>query len=182
MLRDSAARLLKERISGTLIKDLLKEDKGYAESLWKEMAELGWFGLIYDEQYGGSGMSFSDLCFLFEEIGKSGLASPFFTSVILSGMVINEAGDEDLKEACLPAIADGSKIWTLALRNGHGQDDHAAPALMAKEEDGALAVSGTRVLVPYAHVADEIIVCAALDSAKGKGPTLIKIEGAAAGP
>ena len=56
------------------------------------MANLGWLGMTYDEQYGGSGMNFFDICVLFEEIGKSGFPSPFFSSAILSGMVINRRG------------------------------------------------------------------------------------------
>lgn len=181
MLKDSAARFLKEKVTGTLIKDLLKEEKGYSESLWKEMAGLGWLGLIYDEQYGGSGMSFMDICCLFEEIGKSGFASPFYSSAVLSGMVINESGEEGLKKAYLPAIAQGAKILTLALIDEQGRYDYAAPALSAKERGDTYVLNGTRLLVPYANVADEIIVCAQVDSANGKGPTLFKVDGKTAG-
>ncbi|MFB0567372.1 MAG: acyl-CoA dehydrogenase family protein, partial [Candidatus Bathyarchaeia archaeon] len=45
-------------------------EKGYSPELWQEMVELGWMGLVFPEEYGGSGMSFLDLVVLLEEIGR----------------------------------------------------------------------------------------------------------------
>ncbi len=181
MLKDNAARFLKEKCTGTFIKNMIKKEKGYSEAIWKEMANLGWLGLIYDEEYGGSGMSFFDICILFEEIGKAGLPSPFFCSAILSGLILNEAGSSALKKAYLPAISAGEKILTVGLMNEQGEYDYSGPALKAKESGGAFLLNGTRLLVPYANVADEILVCAQVEGSKGKGPTLFKIDGKAAG-
>lgn len=181
MLKDSAARFVKEKITARLIKELVKEEKGYSQSLWKEMAELGWLGLIYEEQYGGSGMSIFDICCLFEELGKSGFASPFYSSAILSGMIINEAGDADLKKAYLPALIQGKKLLTIALMDEQGRYDYSAPSLRAEKNGNTYVLNGTRLLVPYANVTNEILVCAEVDSAKGKGPTLFKISRASAG-
>jgi len=176
MLKESVARFLKEKVSSNLIKELVKGDKGYSESLWKEMAQLGWLGLIFEESYGGSGTAFFDICILFEEIGKSGLSSPFYCSAILCGMIVNETGDTDLKNAYLPAIAQGEKILTLAVVNEEGQYDYSVPDLSAKKSGDSYILNGTRLLVPYASVADEILVCAKVNGTKTRGPTLFKIS------
>ena len=61
MLRESAERFLREKCPPSLVKELAKGEIGYSTTLWKEMAELGWLGLIYDEDYGGNGGAFFDL-------------------------------------------------------------------------------------------------------------------------
>ena len=52
LLRDSAARFLKDNCPSSFVKEIIKEDTGFSKNIWKEMAELGWLGLIYDEKYG----------------------------------------------------------------------------------------------------------------------------------
>ncbi len=180
MLQSSAEKFCKEKSPSAFVKSMIKDAKGYSEAQWKEMANLGWLGLIYDEKYGGSGGSFFDLFILFEEIGKVQLPSPFLCSAIFAGLLLQEAGDENLKKAYLPLMIQGEKILTIALRNDQGHYDHASPALAAKEgEDGSYGIQGTRILVPYAHVAEEMIVCANLKGRKASGPTLFKVSGKA---
>ncbi len=182
MLQSSAEKFCKEKSPSPFVKNMIKDEKGFSEAHWKEMANLGWLGLIYDEKYGGSGGSFFDLFILFEEIGKTQLPSPFLCSAVFAGLLINEAGDENLKKTYLPPVIQGEKILTIGLRNEQGQYDHAAPALEAKESGGgSYVIKGTRILVPYAQVADEIIVCANLKGEKASGPTLFKVSGKASG-
>lgn len=182
LLKNNAGRYLKEKCPTSFVKDILKDEKGFSTSTWKEMAEMGWLGLIYDEQYGGIGGSFFDLFILFEEMGKVLLPSPFFYSAIFSGMLIREAGDANLKAEYLPAIIRGEKILTVGLLDERGRYDYEQPNLGAKESsDGSYAVEGTRILVPYAHIAHEILVCANVKGVKAEGPTLLKIHGQAEG-
>ena len=174
MLQESARRYLTQNCPPSSTRELLKSEKGFSESVWKKLAELGWLGLIYNEKYGGSGGSFFDLMILFEEMGRVLLPSPFFCSAVLSGMVIEEAGDETLKEAILPDLIQGHRIWTLALLNEKGEDDSAAPDFMAEKSDqGGYSLDGVRLLVPYAQQADEILVCA---NTADFGPTLFRSE------
>jgi len=177
MLKNSAERYLKEKCPPSLVKGLIDDEKGFSTEIWREMAELGWLGLIYDEQYGGSEGSFFDLFILFEEIGKVLLPSPFFCSAVLSGLLINEAGDRKLKEAALPAIIEGKNILTPALFDEQGRYDGDSPRLEAtKGRDGSFLISGTRLLVPYAHIADGILLCANVKDSETRGPTLFKID------
>ena len=182
LLKNSAERYLKEKCPSSFVKEIIKEEAGFSQTIWKEMAELGWLGLIYDEKYGGTGSPFFDLLILFEEIGKALLPSPFFCSAIMSGLIIDEAGDHKLKDEYLPLIIQGEKIFTTGLLNEQGRYDFDAPDLEAKEsQDGGYIMSGTRILVPYGHIADAILVCSKVNGSRGGGPTIFKIDSQADG-
>jgi len=178
MLKSSGEKFLKDKSPCSFVKSILKEEKGFSEALWKEMADLGWLGLVYGQQYGGSGGEFFDLFVLFEEMGKAVLPSPFLCSAVFAGQLVNEAGDESVKKESLPEIIEGKKILTVGLRNERGVYDYQDPALEAQEVgEGSYRLKGIRLLVPYAHVADEILVCAKLmKGSKTFGPTLFKTK------
>jgi len=176
MLKSNAEKFMKEKSPGSFVKNTLKEEKGFSGALWKEMADLGWLGLIHAEPYGGSGGNFFDLFVLFEEMGKAVFPSPFFCSAVFAGLLINEAGDERVKKACLPGIIEGKKILTVGLQNDQGFYDYQKPALEARAVGkDSFRVRGTCLLVPYAHVAEEILVCArVIKGSRSSGSTLFK--------
>ena len=178
MLKSNAEKFMKEKSPSSFVKNILKEEKGFSPALWKEMADLGWLGLIHGEAYGGSGGDFFDLFVLFEEMGKAVLPSPFFCSAVFAGLLIQGAGDDRLRKEYLPGILQGKRILTVGLRNEQGVYDYPAPDLVAQETGkGSYRIKGTRLLVPYAHVADEILVCARLrKGSRSFGPTLFKTE------
>ena len=183
MLKSNAEKFMKEKSPSSFVKNVLKEERGFSEAIWKEMANLGWLGLVYGDQYGGSGGDFFDLFILFEEMGKAVLPSPFFCSAVFAGLLIDEAGDEQVKKEYLPGIIEGKKILTVGLRNERGLYDCQDPALEAQEAgEGSYRIKGTRLLVPYAHVADEIVVCAKLmKGSRVSGPTLFKTKSKGSG-
>jgi len=182
LVKNNAERFLKEKSPASFVKAMIKDEKGYSPAIWKEMAELGWLGFIYDEKYGGMSGAFFDLFILFKEIGKTLLPSPFFCSAVLAGLILNEAGDEKLKESYLPSIIQGEKILTVALMDDRGRWDAKGQSLAAREQAGSsYGLNGTRLLVPFAHIADEIITCASVQGAKNQGPTLFKIDRKAPG-
>ena len=79
------------------------------------MTELGWAGLMFPEQYGGSGYTFVELCVLMEEFGRALLPSPFHSTVLTFGLPILFGGSDAQKARYLPAIAEGKHLGTLAL-------------------------------------------------------------------
>jgi alkylation response protein AidB-like acyl-CoA dehydrogenase len=178
MLKSNAEKFMKEKSPSSFVKNILKEEKGFSPALWKEMADLGWLGLIHGEAYGGSGGDFFDLFVLFEEMGKAVLPSPFFCSAVFAGLLIQVAGDDRLRKEYLPGILQGKRILTVGLRNEQGVYDYPDPDLVAQETGkGSYRIKGTRLLVPYAHVADEILVCARLrKGSRSFGPTLFKTK------
>ena len=50
LLKESAERFLREKCSSALVREFIKGEDGYSKTIWKEMAELGWLGLIHKEK------------------------------------------------------------------------------------------------------------------------------------
>ncbi len=136
------------------------DDKGYSPQLERKMADLGWFGLVFPEKYGGSGGDFTDLLVLLEEMGRALLPSIFFPTVVLGGLPVLEIGSEEQKQRFLPKIAEGKTNFTLALTepdSGYSADSIRVNAVADKD---GYVINGVKLFVPYAHVAD-FIMCVA---------------------
>ena len=72
LLKDSAAEFLNDKSPVTHMRQLrdTKDETGFSRALWKEMAELGWTGIIFPEEYGGAEMGYAELGVLMEESGR----------------------------------------------------------------------------------------------------------------
>jgi alkylation response protein AidB-like acyl-CoA dehydrogenase len=167
MLKKAARDFLTDKCPKTLVKEMEEDEKGYSPQLWREMAELGWMGLAFPEQYGGSEMQFLDLSILLEEMGRACLPGPFFSTVVLGGLSILDIGSEEQKQGYLPQIADGKAIWTLALTEPSGSYDAAAIEVEAVADGDDYVISGTKLFVPDAHIADYLL-CVARTNKRAK--------------
>jgi 3-oxocholest-4-en-26-oyl-CoA dehydrogenase beta subunit len=159
MLQESARRFLKERCPSTYVRAMAEDEKGYAPGLWKDMADLGWMGLMIPEPWGGSEMDFLHLAVLLREMGYFCLPGPFFSTVVIGGLALLEAGNEKQKEALLPLVAGGEGLLTLAWLEAEGTYSPEGIQLKAEGKDG-YRLTGTKLFVPYAQGAHTLI-CAA---------------------
>lgn len=159
-------------------KEIEKEVKGYDPETWSHMAELGWMGLVLPEEYGGSNANFMDLIVLFEEIGRNILPGPFFSTVALAAIPLMDFATEDQKAKYLPEIARGEKIWTLAINEISPDFDPSAIRTEATLENGKYVLNGEKMFVPYANVADYMLVVARTGSTGDprKGLTLFIMD------
>jgi len=160
MLKTAARDFLSEKCSKTLVREMETDEKGYSPELWQEMAQLGWMGLAFPESYGGSGMSLLDLSVLLEEMGRACLPGPFFSSIVLGGLTVLEAGNDEQKQKHLPRIASGEEIFTLALTEASGHYDAASITVEATTDGDAYVINGTKLFVPDAHIADYLLCVA----------------------
>lgn len=160
MLKTMARDFLTDKCPKTLVREMEEDEKGYPPELWREMAELGWMGLVIPEEYGGSGMTFLDLAVLLEEIAKACLPGPFFSTVVLGGLPILNAGSDEQKQEYLPKIASGEAIFTLALTEASAVYDASSIAVKATADGDSYIINGTKLFVPDAHIADYILCVA----------------------
>ncbi|UCC60158.1 MAG: acyl-CoA/acyl-ACP dehydrogenase [Dehalococcoidia bacterium] len=160
MLKRSARDVLQHECPKTLVKQLDESEEGYSPELWRKMAELGWLGLLFPEEYGGSGGSFVDLTVLLEEMGYNILPGPFFSTVILGGLPLLSAGSEEQKEDLLPKVAGGEKILTMALTEPSVSYEASAVKTTAIAANDGYVINGTKLFVPDANVADTILCVA----------------------
>lgn len=160
MLRKMARDFLTDKCPKTLVKEMEEDEKGYSPQLWQEMAGLGWLGLVFPESYGGGGMGFLDLAVLLEETGRACLPGPFFSTVVLGGLPILDAGKEEQKEEYIPKIASGEAIFTLALTEASARYDAASIAVKATADNNDYIITGTKLFVPDAHITDYLLCVA----------------------
>jgi alkylation response protein AidB-like acyl-CoA dehydrogenase len=160
MLRKAARDFLTTKCPKSLVREMAKDEKGYPPQLWQQMGEMGWMGLNIPEEYGGSGAGFFDLVVLLEEMGRACLPGPFFSTVILGGLTLLEAGSEEQKKEILPKLAEGKLLLTLALTEPSATYTADGIRTTATKRGKEFLVQGTKLFVPDAHISDYII-CAA---------------------
>ena len=161
MLRKTARDFLADKCSNKFVKEMEESETGYSRELWQEMAELGWMGLAFPGKYGGGDMSFLDLAVLLEEMGRACLPGPFFSTVVLGGLSILDVGSEEQKQEYLPQLIRGEKIFTLALTEpGYHNYDASSVTVEATRDDDNYIISGTKLFVPDAHIADYLLCVA----------------------
>ena len=97
MLKTSAQDFLSRECPLTLVREMEEDPRGFTDELWRQMINLGWTGVAFPEQYGGTGGNFADLGVLLEEIGRSLAPAPFFSTVVLGGMTVLDAGSDAQK-------------------------------------------------------------------------------------
>ncbi|MFH2013281.1 MAG: acyl-CoA dehydrogenase family protein [Pseudomonadota bacterium] len=167
ILKDMAKNFLAKECPKSLVKEIIKDEKGYSPAMWSKMAELGWMGFIFPEKYGGMEGSFLDLTVLIEEMGRACLPSPFFSTVILGGLSILEGGNDDQKDTFLPRIANGEIILTLAITEASASYEPDGIETRFTKTNEGYTIDGTKLFVSDANIADYIIVAARAEESEG---------------
>jgi len=160
MLKDSASRFLANECPYARVKELEETDEGYSPELWRKMAELGWLGLLFPEEYGGYGGQFLDLVIIQEAMGRAVFPSPFFSTVVQCGLIILEGGTEEQKQELLPRIAEGDLIMALAQYEEDGSYLLEDINMKAEDRGDHYALNGVKMFVMDANVAHRLIVAA----------------------
>jgi len=175
-LREATRKFLDNECPTTFVRKMMVDDTAHSTELWKKIAQLGWLGIMVPEDCGGAGGSFLDLVVILEETGKSLLPGPFFATALLGTTAILAGGSDAQKSALLPKIAEGTHIVTLALAEKSGRYDAAGVILAAKAKGNDFTLSGEKMFVPDAHVADQIIVAARTGGSGEDGITLFLVD------
>ena len=168
MLKNSAREFLAQECPLTLVRELENDPRGFSEDVWRQVVSLGWTGIPFPEQYGGTGGTFLDLAVLVEEMGRALLPAPYFATVVLGGLTVLDAGDDDQKRDILTGVCAGTVRLTLALTEPSATTEAWGVETAASASGDGYVISGTKLFVPDAHAADTIIVAAR--TAAGDGP------------
>jgi alkylation response protein AidB-like acyl-CoA dehydrogenase len=160
ILKEAAHKFLTNECPSELVREMAEDERGITPELWNKMSEVGWMGLLIPEEYGGAGMNFLYLAVLLSEMGYFCLPGPFFSTVVLGGLTLMEAGSNTQKAEILPDLAGGKRMMTLAWIEEDGTGSAEGIKLTADLKADQYIFSGTKLFVPDAHIADTII-CAA---------------------
>jgi alkylation response protein AidB-like acyl-CoA dehydrogenase len=137
---------------------------GHDPDLWREIASLGWLGLPFPTSVGGGGGDLVDLAVVFEEAGRA-LAPTTFATAIEALLVLDRAADDDQRAALLPDIVGGRRLASVAVDEEHMRASASAIETVADDDSDAVVVRGTKLFVPDAGVADDLVVVACDGSA-----------------
>lgn len=184
LLKESAEGFFAEKAPISQLRSLRDsgDETGFSRELWQEMGEMGFAGLLVDEDNGGTGFGLVGAGIVAEAMGRSLSASPFLASSIVAASVIQAAGSDAQKSELLPAIAAGETIMTLAIDEG-ARHKPEGTALKATETEGGYSLNGLKTFVSEGHVADKIIVAARTSGEPGEqaGISLFVVDSGSAG-
>jgi alkylation response protein AidB-like acyl-CoA dehydrogenase len=157
LLRGAARAFLDERVTPALVRALGDDPRGESDELWKEMARLGWLGLALPEAHGGSALGMVETAIVLEEMGRVACPGPYLETVV-AARGFQTAGSPAQQARWLPAIAGGAARATVALLDAELDWRPEATATHAERAPSGVRLTGVKHWVPWAHVADVLLV------------------------
>lgn len=146
------------------------ESQEFPFDVMKGLGALGFLGVVVDEAYGGSGMTYCDYVTIIEEISRVdpsiGLSIAAHNS--LCSNHINLFGNERQKEKYLKPLAAGAKIGAWALTEPTSGSDAGGMLTTAQRNGGEYILNGSKNFITHGSVGDITVVMAITDRAKGK--------------
>ena len=133
---------------------------GFSQDLWKEMAKLGWTGILVPEGFGGAGLGLTDLAVVLEALGKNLTPQPFLSTVLLAGQLVCTAGTAKQQENILPSIATGDTIAAVAYQEAYSRYFLNRVTTSAAKQADVWTLSGEKIQVLDGQTADTFIVSA----------------------
>jgi alkylation response protein AidB-like acyl-CoA dehydrogenase len=137
------------------------EPLGFEKPAWRQIAEMGYPGLLVPEAQGGQALGPIELAIVSEEAGRACLPGPLF-DVQLAAATLAAAGKQD---GLLQAICAGDKIATIAWRNSPYAGEAKQTTHFAHDR-----VKGPKYFVPFAAAADALLVTTSEGIALVEGP------------
>lgn len=161
MLADTAASFMAEE--GNIAKQLRywrdRDCKdGFGHDLWKQMAEMGFTGMLVGEDDGGLGMGHVEAGIVLEEIGRNLTPSPFLTSSVLAATALKH-GSDDLKGRYLPGLIAGDSVFAVAI-DETAKHRPSRITCRAEKSGNGFKLSGSKSFVIHGASADMIVVAA----------------------
>lgn len=155
------------------------ETQEFPMDLVKEMGEIGFLGIIFPEEYGGSNFSVLDYAIIIEEISKAD-PSLGLTVAAHNGLCTNHIysfANEELKKKYLPDLTTGKKIGAWGLTENVSGSDAAGMKTMAERKDNYYILNGNKLFITHGGVGKTAVVTAVTDKSKGsKGISAFIVE------
>jgi hypothetical protein len=166
MLADSLGRFVKEQYGFEKRDRIARSTQGFSPDLWRQFADLGVIGALFDQAQGGFGGGGFDIAVVFEALGRGLVVEPFLGCAVLAGGAIAAAGNAS-QQALLAEIMGGTKIASFA----HGEPDSgyelAQVGTTARRDGAGWVLDGAKAVVPGGEQADFFVVSARTSGAPG---------------
>ncbi|MEO0284865.1 MAG: acyl-CoA dehydrogenase family protein [candidate division WOR-3 bacterium] len=168
LLRETVRKFVKEKIAP--IASRIDEKDEFPSYIFREMAELGFTGILIPEEYGGFGEDVLSACIVLEEISRESpsIALSLLAHSVLCAHPITRFGTKEQKEKYLPKLARGEFIGALAITEPDAGSDTYSIKTTAKEEKDGFIINGSKIFITNGSIADIIIVYAKTSPEKEK--------------
>lgn len=160
MLRNSALDFTSGSTDHKRLREHRQKLPGYDAALVRKMADLGWFGILVPEEYGGLGLGFAEMSVVLQELGKGLLAEPLLATVVLAGQTMLHGDNDALKRELLPKMVEGSLRPCVAWQEDTGGLELMPVQTVAQSEGGRTRLTGRKRFVGGAGEADGFLVTA----------------------
>jgi alkylation response protein AidB-like acyl-CoA dehydrogenase len=159
-VRDTFARFCDQRIAPQAA--ALDEAHAFPRELFKELADLGFFGMRYPEDIGGSGMALTEFCLALAEIarGSMSLAAAAAMQSLMGTKFLHMLGNADIIERLFKPALRGEKIAAICMTEPNAGSDLNSIATTAKKVDGGYLLNGQKTWITSAPLADFFTVFA----------------------
>ena len=159
-IRDVFARLCDERIAPQA--QALDEAGEFPHALFRQLGELGFFGMRYPQEVGGSGAGLTEFCLALAEIarGSMSLAGAGAMQALMGTKFLHMLGNDDIVERLFKPALRGEKIGAICMTEPDAGSDLGSIATRASKVDGGYLLRGRKTWVTSAPVADFFTVFA----------------------
>ncbi len=168
-VRDLARDFAEKEIAPTAAKD--DKERAFRKDLVLKMGELGFYGSVIPEKYGGSGLGFLALALITEEVARVHSAMRVFVNMQVGpALALLQFGSEEQKKKCIPPLVRGETISCFAITEPDAGSDVSAIRTIAVKQRDSYLLNGTKLWISNAPVADRALVYAYTDrSQKHRG-------------
>jgi len=137
-----------------------EDERWFPNDVFTRLAELGWLGLKYPEEYGGEGGDYVHDAVFTEELsrcGSGGLAAGIGAHIGIATPPIWKFGTEDQKQRYLAPAIRGQKIAALGITEPDAGSDVASIRTLARKVDGGYVVNGSKTFITNGVRADFVV-------------------------
>ena len=162
-LRQTVRSFLERECPSETWRALLEDERGFSDTIWNPLVELGWTGLLVPEAQGGLGLGLVDLVVVMEEMGRVPFPGPFYSSSVFATLAACALGLEEQ----LASLASGESRGSVALdETGHG-DVVDRIRTRASRKTGRWRLHGSKPVVIDGHTAHWVLVVARTQNGLG---------------
>ncbi len=159
LLQRSVRQFLERECPIERVREMSNSPEGFSPSLWEQMAQMGWPGMMVPLEYGGADQGHLELGIVLEEMGRVALPSPFLWTAGL-GVAVLARGGREQRERWFPLLAQGRLLVTLALIDAIPRYEAEAVAMPAARRHGHYFLEGEKLFVPYSPQCHLLVVAA----------------------
>ena len=168
-VRDVAREFAEKEIAPSAAKD--DREKNFRSDLIKKMGELGFYGTMIPDLYGGNGLGFLAMVLITEEIARVHSAMRVAINMQIGPAVtILQFGTEEQRRRLIPPLVSGEKIGCFAITEADAGSDVAGMRTVAKRDGDRYLLDGSKIFITNAPVTQGGLVYAYSDrSQKHRG-------------